>query len=326
MSNAYLSPILQQSQFDDNGNFLAGGLIWSYVAGTTTPLAVYTTSDASVAWPNPIVLDARGECGGEIWLTAGSSYKFVVESAPAYGQTHGPTIATFDEVTGVNDSNTVVTTPNWIQFSGTPTYISGTSFSVSGDQRSVFQVYRRTKTINNTGTIYSSVLSSSYALGITTVSVLNDSGNLDAGLSAVYYGLIETDPSSIPPSFTSGTKMFFAQPSAPFGWTQVTTYNDYALRLVSGTGAGNGGSTGFSTIFNTTFAADATTLSTAQIPSHTHSGVIGFSSPNPAKGGGYDWDIPQTSTSTAATGGGGSHTHNLSFNLKYLDVILCEKD
>lgn len=82
MSNAYLCPILQQNQFTDNANFLAGGLIWSYVAGTTTPQAVYTDSTANTAWPNPIVLNQRGETGGEIWLAAGSSYKFVIEDAP----------------------------------------------------------------------------------------------------------------------------------------------------------------------------------------------------------------------------------------------------
>jgi microcystin-dependent protein len=341
MSNAYLSPILQQSQFDDNGNFLAGGLIWSYVAGTTTPLTVYTTSDASTAWPNPIVLDARGECGGEIWLAAGSSYKFVLEGAPQYGQTHGPVVSTFDEVTGVNDTVTVPSTNNWIEFTGTPTYISATSFSVAGDQRTTFQVYRRLRSSNSAGTIYSSILTSTYSTGITTVTVLNDTGTLDSGLSSVYYSFVETDPSAIPPPFASGTRLTFAQAAAPFGWTQVTTYNDYALRLVNTAGAGTGGSIPFTTAFFNGNVG-STTLTTSQIPSHNHLGNFSYTyAAMTGVGPVITQGIQNTSTPGQATftstmtttpynvandGGGGSHTHTINVNVRYLDLILCEKD
>lgn len=339
MSNAYLSPILQQSQFDDNGNFLAGGLIWSYAAGTTTPQAVYTDSTAATAWPNPITLDARGESGGEIWLTAGSSYKFVLESAPEYGQTHGEQISVFDEVTGVNDTVTIPSTNNWIEFAGTPTYISGTSFSVAGDQRSTFQVDRRLKSVNSGGTIYSSILSRSYAAGATTVTVLNDTGSLDAGLSTIYYSFVETDPSSIPPPFASGTRIVFAQAAAPFGWTQVTTFNDYALRLVSSAGGGSGGSVAFTSAFANTNTG-ATTLSLSQIPAHTHNGFptftyVSFTGVGPMIGDsvGYIGSGQATTTVTpnhnfavASNGSSAAHTHPLTLGVNYVNVIICEKD
>lgn len=48
----------------------------------------------------------------------------------------------------------------------------------------------------------------------------------------------------------AGTKMFFGQAAAPLGWTQDATYDDYGLRLVSGTGAGTGGSGGVSESHN----------------------------------------------------------------------------
>lgn len=343
MSNAYLSPILQQSQFDDNGNFLAGGLIWSYAAGTTTPQAVYTDSTAATAWPNPITLDARGESGGEIWLAAGSSYKFVLESAPEYGQTHGEQISVFDEVTGVNDTVTIPSTNNWIEFAGTPTYISGTSFSVAGDQRSTFQVDRRLKSVNSGGTIYSSILSRSYAAGATTVTVLNDTGSLDAGLSTIYYSFVETDPSSIPPPFAAGTRLVFAQAAAPFGWTQVTTFNDYALRLVSGAGGGSGGSLAFTTAFSNTGNTNATTLNISQAPAHVHplcraydvgnfNGQYGNYNQSGSIGYGPFSNISVTYENGAYTaymqsaGGGGSHTHGLTLAVNYVDVIICEKD
>ena len=81
---------------DNNANPLSGGLMYTYEAGTTTPLATYTTSAGNVAHANPIVLDSAGRVpnSGEIWLTDGDDYKFVVKTAA------GVTIATYDNITG----------------------------------------------------------------------------------------------------------------------------------------------------------------------------------------------------------------------------------
>lgn len=79
--------------FDNNGVPLAGGLIYSYVAGTTTPLATYTTNTGLIAHSNPIVLDSAGRVpGGEIWLTSGSTYKFVLNTSASV------LIATYDNI------------------------------------------------------------------------------------------------------------------------------------------------------------------------------------------------------------------------------------
>lgn len=68
--------------FDDNGVPLSGGLIYTYVAGTTTPSPTYTSSNGITFHSNPIVLDAAGRVpGGEIWLTAGARYKFVIKDS-----------------------------------------------------------------------------------------------------------------------------------------------------------------------------------------------------------------------------------------------------
>ena len=208
MSNAYLSPILNDAQFNDDGTFLAGGLIWFYEAGTSTPLLAYTTPVADTAWSNPIQLDARGETGGEIWLKAGSSYKLILEGPPQYGQTHGVVISTFDNITGVNDPGTT-TVANWVAFSGTPTYLTATTFNVPGDHRTEFLESRRLKSTNTVGLVYSTVVSSTYATGVTTVTVSNDYGqSLDAGLSAVSYGFIETGAvSSIPVAVNTGSAL-----------------------------------------------------------------------------------------------------------------------
>lgn len=77
------------------------------------------------------------------------------------------------------------------------------------------------------------------------------------------------------PEIPSGTRMLFYQAAAPTGWTKVTGIDNRALRVVDGTGGGTGGSVGFSTLFGRT-ATDAHTLTTAEMPGHTHTGATGF--------------------------------------------------
>lgn len=68
--------------FDDNGVPLAGGLIYTYLAGTNTSTATYTSSTGLIAHANPIVLNAAGRVStGEIWITAGLAYKFILKNA-----------------------------------------------------------------------------------------------------------------------------------------------------------------------------------------------------------------------------------------------------
>ena len=85
--------------FDDNGNPLAGGKIYTYLAGVTTPATTYTTSAGNIQHSNPIVLDAAGRVpSGEIWLTNGITYKFVVNDSA------NNLIGTFDNIKGINQS------------------------------------------------------------------------------------------------------------------------------------------------------------------------------------------------------------------------------
>lgn len=74
---------------DNDGNPLAGGLIYTYAAGTTTPKATYTDSTGLVSMSNPIVLDSSGR---SVWWLIGS-YKYVVKDSL------GNTIRTTDNVT-----------------------------------------------------------------------------------------------------------------------------------------------------------------------------------------------------------------------------------
>jgi hypothetical protein len=81
--------------FDNNGQPLSGGKLYTYSAGTTTPQATYTSVTGVTPHANPIVLDSAGRVpGGEIWLTGGLSYKFVLETATAI------LLGTYDNITG----------------------------------------------------------------------------------------------------------------------------------------------------------------------------------------------------------------------------------
>jgi hypothetical protein len=93
----FLSPVggAAAQFFDNNGNPLSGGKLFSYAAGTTTPLATYTSSAGNTAHTNPIILDAAGRVpGGEIWLSV-PLYKFVLQTSA------NVLIATYDNIGGV---------------------------------------------------------------------------------------------------------------------------------------------------------------------------------------------------------------------------------
>jgi hypothetical protein len=75
---ASLSPAPKLQFFSAAGVPLVGGKVYSYEAGTTTPLATYTSSAGNVENANPVILNSRGE--GEIWL-AQNSYKLVLKDS-----------------------------------------------------------------------------------------------------------------------------------------------------------------------------------------------------------------------------------------------------
>ena len=75
MATTSLSPTPKLQFFDANGAPLAGGLLYTYEAGSTTPLTSYTDSTGVSANTNPITLDSRGEAN--VWLGA-AIYKFAL--------------------------------------------------------------------------------------------------------------------------------------------------------------------------------------------------------------------------------------------------------
>jgi hypothetical protein len=121
----------------------------------------------------------------------------------------------------------------------------------------------------------------------------------------------------------SGTKMLFAQATAPTGWTKDTTHNDKSLRVVSGTGGGSGGSVAFSTVFGRT-AVDGSSLSIAQMAAHTHSYKTS-SGGSAGSGSGIAASPSSDSINTGSQGSGAAHSHGLDLRVAYVDVIVCTK-
>ena len=74
-----LSPMPVMQFFDDNGQPLAGGRLYTYEAGTLTPLATYTDETGTTSNPNPVVLDAAGRAN--IWLSTADLYYWELEDS-----------------------------------------------------------------------------------------------------------------------------------------------------------------------------------------------------------------------------------------------------
>ena len=91
-----LSPIGNGFQFfDNNGAPLNAGKIYTYQAGSSTPLATYTDNAGLTANTNPIILGTSGRPPNEIWLTDGFFYKFILKDSSDV------TIQTYDNLYGI---------------------------------------------------------------------------------------------------------------------------------------------------------------------------------------------------------------------------------
>jgi hypothetical protein len=229
MASVLLSPYGNGQQFfDNNGVPLAGGLIYTYQAGSSTPLATYTTNGGTIANANPIVLDASGRTPQQIWLLTGFSYKFVLQNAD------GVLIQTLDNIYPIlqNAPTTSPAIPSGgiIIWSGSTGSIPATWFLCDGtngtpDLRDRFIVGAgNTYAVNAIGGTADAVV---VAHTHTATSVVTDPGHVHANSS----GTKQVDIGSLDQSAGSNTSN---TPSATTGITVATTN---ASTGVSGTNA-----------------------------------------------------------------------------------------
>lgn len=204
----YLNPLSGSQFVDANGAPYSGAKLFIYSAGSTSKVTTTKDQAGSSNHTNPIILSSKGEIADgsgnrqALWQPGGTTVKMVL--APST-DTDPPTSPywTIDNVAGINDASASV--DQWVS-GPTPTYVSTTSFTLVGDQTSTFHVGRRLKLSISAGTVYGTILTTTYTT-LTTIVVTLDSGVLDSGLTSVYYGLISSTNDSLPRTQTGNYTM-----------------------------------------------------------------------------------------------------------------------
>ena len=319
--------------FDSNGTPLAGGLLYVYTAGTTTPATTWTTSAGTVANTNPIVMNAAGRTPFEIWLNSGVTYKFALYTST------GVLIGTYDNIPAIDDPTAF---NNLITVTGTNTLI-GTSVPpytsyVAGMTLSFIPVN------TNTGAVTIDVDglgAKNLFVGSATPMV---GGELVAGqIAQLQYDGTRFQLMNIQSAIPVGSVMAFGRASPPAGWLAAngsavsrTTYAALFAAIGTAFGAGNGTTTFTLPDLRDRVAIGSGTLyalaatggsKDAIVVSHTHTGTTaaGGSSSGSISGGiSGDFGVFNAASGTfttasatsnrvqGAAGGGGFYTANLS--------------
>jgi hypothetical protein len=288
MATTFLAATPIQDTFFIPGGAVPGNgvQLFCYAAGSTTKTTVYKDGAGATPHTNPIVLDSGGNIpsGGEVWQTQGQSMKYVYAPSNDTDPPASP-YRTLDNMPGMNDVS-AQTGVEWLT-GPTPTFVSATSFTLVGDQTATFTKGRRVKTTNTGGTVYSTIVTSAFG-ALTTVTVVNDSGSIDSGLSAVSYGLFDPANVSVGPaeiyrkganvsSATGGTTNIWGIvgdyvhvtgttgiqhfSSAPYAGSERTVIFDGALTVFSSAAIAIPGNVNLSTAANASLQVRADTVS-----------------------------------------------------------------
>jgi hypothetical protein len=330
-----------------------GGTVTSITAGTGLSGGTITTS-GTIAIDNTTVtaaayggantvatftVNAQGQ------LTAASNVAINIASANVTGlgtmatqnsdtvTITGGTINSVTETSGTyanaNITSVAVTFPNNF-LANSSTTLGNATLTLGGTTSTVGNLTLTNTTISSVstpitaaqgGTGLSTLTANSVVLGNATSSVIfvapGTTGNVLTSDGTTWTSSAAGGGAAFP----SGTVMLFVQTSAPTGWTKSTTHDNKALRIVSGN-ASTGGSVAFTTAFAASLNAGNTTISTAQMPSHTHfsginvptCGCGSLTASGFASAGGIN---------TGSAGSSNSHNHTLpSFAVSYVDVII----
>ena len=143
--------------------------------------------------------------------------------------------------------------------------------------------------------------------------------------------------------------MLFYNTSCPSGWSNDNNQNNHALRTAS-TGGSKGGSNNFNTVFGANKRTDYHTLTTAQMPAHFHymfrsgnaganlnQGASNLTTTNYPSSGtgpsnkyeGYNiWGVSNQPNvgRNQEIGSSQGHRHNLTMDIKYINVKMCTKN
>ncbi len=163
--------------WDRDGKPLAFGKVYTYQARTNAPKETYQSEDGLVANDNPVNLNGEGYA--DIYLDG--SYKIVVKDLD------GNEIWTEDPVTARGGEE-------WVNCMAA-TYISATSYKITGYATDKFEVGRRVRIDNNAVSYgHSTILTSVFAGGETTVTLSDEvvtTGIINACVSII--GMVSLD-------------------------------------------------------------------------------------------------------------------------------------
>jgi hypothetical protein len=232
------------------------------------------------------------------------------------------------------DSLTIASTGRGLDGTAARTWAAGDYF-VAGVTNIALQESLANANLISLGALPASADKFPYFTGAGTAALANLSSFIrtlleDADAAAARATLGAAPATLIP----SGTVMSFFQAAAPVGWTQVTAHHNKAIRVVGGAGGGSGGSIAFTAAFMSQAVSgsiSATTLTSAQIPAHTHA----IPTYGDESGTGFvcagSGPFVSNINSWENTGGGGSHSHTftgtaINLAVQYIDIIIASKD
>jgi microcystin-dependent protein len=295
--------------FDSNGTPLAGGLLYVYTAGTTTPATTWTSNSGAAANTNPIVFDAAGRTPAEIWVNGGVTYKFILYTAT------GVLIGSYDNIPGIDDPtvfNNLITVTGTNSLIGTsvPPYTS----YVAGMTLSFIPV------ATNTGAVTIDV----DGLGAKNIFVGSATALAGGELVVGQIAQLEYDGTrfqlmNIQSAIPVGSVMAFGRSSPPAGWLAAngsavsrTTYAALFAAIGTAFGAGDGTTTFTLPDLRDRVAIGSGTLyalaatggsKDAIVVSHTHTATV-------TDPGHVHTYLSPSGAGGAADGGSGSSTTN----------------
>jgi hypothetical protein len=179
-----ISPIWSGTQFfDENGDPLAGGKIYTYENGSfSVQQTTYDDEAGTVPNSNPIVLDSSGRINNGLFLTNGLVYNLVLTNSD------DTIITSVDGVIGVSNLG-AGQSGVWVKITDTTEYVSASSFRVLGTYTIEFSIGNRVLVEFSTNTeVYGTVTNVTFDGTYTQVTVLLDSGSITNNISFVYYG------------------------------------------------------------------------------------------------------------------------------------------
>jgi len=205
----YLSPFAGAGAqfFTDDGSVLSGGFIYTFAAGSTTPLTTYTSISGLTPNTNPIVLDSGGRLPEDMWLIEGQRYRFVLRDSC------GIQIGEYDDIPGINDVTTG--TIPWSIITGKPTTVAGYGITNALTTTAAAATYAPIASPTFTGTPLipdNDTVSANYAVGYREAPQVSKTANYqlvlaDRGKSILMNGasLTLTIPANSAVAFPIGT-------------------------------------------------------------------------------------------------------------------------